>query len=413
MKIAVKSRRIGISWADACGSALDASAINGIDTWYLGYNREFAQQYIEDVAFWARSYQLAASEVEAVVLDDEKDILVYRVKFASGFKVSALSSNPSNLRGKKGKIVIDEAAFHEDLEGLRKSAMAILAWGGQVRFISSHNGEDNPFNLMVEATKAGEFDYSIHYIDLDDALADGLYKRICLMENHQWSFELELAWRSQLIKDYGADADEELFCKPYSLGAGKVFNRTWFQIVDSVPDTGVTVRFWDLAATAADLKKDSFYTAGVKMRFWQGCWYVLDAIAEKVSPAQGDELILATAQQDGRGVRVRWELEGGSAGKRDAVHLVGLLRGFDAAGTHPKGDKVTRAKPYASELKRGNVKLLRGGWNQQYINSLHGFDGTSKPLINDLTDASSGAYDELTPVVRRGVVGSGSWINRG
>lgn len=31
--------------------------------------------------------------------------------------------------------------------------------------------------------------------------------------------------------------------------AGKVFNRTWFKIVDAAPAQGVTVRAWDLAAT--------------------------------------------------------------------------------------------------------------------------------------------------------------------
>ena len=71
------------------------------------------------------------------------DILAYRIRFASGHKIVALSSRPSNLRGKDGCAVIDEAAFHEDLPGLLKAALAFTMWGGLVRIISTHNGAHN------------------------------------------------------------------------------------------------------------------------------------------------------------------------------------------------------------------------------------------------------------------------------
>jgi len=44
------------------------------------------------------------------------------------------------------------------------------------------------------------------------------------------------------------------------------------------------------------------------------------------------------------------------------------------------------------------VFLLRGTWNDQYVNALHNFDGSSKPLVNDLTDASSGAHEILSSI---------------
>lgn len=51
------------------------------------------------------------------------------VYFASGFKVQALSSNPSNLRGMQGNVTIDEAAFHDRLAEVLKAAMALTMWG--------------------------------------------------------------------------------------------------------------------------------------------------------------------------------------------------------------------------------------------------------------------------------------------
>jgi len=47
----------------------------------------------------------------------------------------------ANLRGKQGRVIIDEAAFHDNLEELLKAALALLMWGGEVRIISTHNGD--------------------------------------------------------------------------------------------------------------------------------------------------------------------------------------------------------------------------------------------------------------------------------
>jgi predicted phage terminase large subunit-like protein len=395
IKICEKSRRIGISWADAADSALVAAEINGSDSWYVGYNFDMSRQYIEDVAYWARAYNLACSGInESVIEEPDKNILAYTIRFDSGFKVTALSSRPANLRSKKGRLRIDEAAFHDDLEELIKAALAINMWGGKVAIWSTHNGKDNYFNQLIEKCKTGELNYSYHRYDLDTAIADGLYHRICLVSNQRWSIEREHAWIEQLRKDYGINAREELDCIPFEAkGAGAVFKREWFEVVDRVPAGGRIVRFWDLAAST---KSSAFFTAGVKMKKVDGIYYVLDAIAEHVSPAEADTLIEATAKQDGRNVQVCWELEGGSAGIRDAAHLKGLLEKFSAAAVKPLGDKITRAKPLASEFMRGNVKLLRGDWNGVYIDALYAFNEIRKPKISDLTDASSGAYHALS-----------------
>jgi phage FluMu gp28-like protein len=133
VRVCEKSRRVGLSWAEAALSTLEAAKASGQDTWYLGYSQDMAQEFIRDCAWWAGHYQLAASAMEQVVLDDEdRDVLAYRINFASGHRITALSSSPRNLRGKQGRVVIDEAAFHPDLPELLKSAFALLIWGGSV-----------------------------------------------------------------------------------------------------------------------------------------------------------------------------------------------------------------------------------------------------------------------------------------
>lgn len=225
VKVMEKSRRIGLSWSEAADDALFAAEAGGSDVWYIGYNKEMAEEFIGDCADWVKKYQLAAGAVEEEILADEnKDILTFRIKFASGNKVVALSSRPSNLRGKAGRVVIDEAAFHDDLKELIKAAMALLMWGGQVRIISTHDGDANPFNEMVKDIRAGRTPYSLHRVTLDDALADGLYQRICLTLGRQWSPEAEAKWRQDLVDFYGDAAQEELFCIP-SQGAGTYLSR--------------------------------------------------------------------------------------------------------------------------------------------------------------------------------------------
>lgn len=178
--------------------------------------------------------------------------------------------------------------------------------------------------------------------------------------------------------------------------SGTIFNRNWFEVVNGVPNGGTTVAFWDFAATAASVATNStFYSVRTKMKLHQGIYYVLDCHWEQVSAEEGDLSVIKIAYQDGHDCKIRWELEGGSAGKRYEVSLKRQLTEFDARGVKPLGDKVTRALPMALAAKQGKVKLLRGAWNDQFLAAVNEFDGTKKPLTNDIVDSADGAFSEL------------------
>ncbi len=236
VKVMEKSRRVGISWAEAAEDTLWASEKGQGEkrnVWYVGYNKDMAQEFIGDCANWARAYNLAASEMEEYDEIDreeiegviqEKKIRSFRITLQSGWTITALSSRPTNLRGKQGRVILDEAAFHDDLAGLIKAAMALLIWGGTVRIISTHFGDSNAFNELVQDIRKGKRNYSLHRVDFDEALKDGLYKRICEVLHREWSPEAEATWRQDVIDSYGEDADEELFCIP-SQGTGTWLTR--------------------------------------------------------------------------------------------------------------------------------------------------------------------------------------------
>jgi phage FluMu gp28-like protein len=224
LKIAEKSRRTGLTWAEAADGTLCAGAsraAGGCNHFYVGSNKEMAREFIDAVAMWAKLFDQAAGEIEEeILIDEDKDILTFVVNFASGFKVQALSSRPSNLRGMQGNVTIDEAAFHEQLAEVLKAALALTMWGSKVRLISTHNGVENLFNEIINDSRAGKKDYSVHRITLDDACRQGLYKRICQITKKVWSADAEAKWVAGLLKNTASadDAQEEYYCVPKSGG---------------------------------------------------------------------------------------------------------------------------------------------------------------------------------------------------
>ena len=73
MKVWEKSRRIGASWCEASDAALYGAGESGGDTWYIGYNKEMAEEFIGDKRHGDAGIALplahCASRQEAVVYD--------------------------------------------------------------------------------------------------------------------------------------------------------------------------------------------------------------------------------------------------------------------------------------------------------------------------------------------------------
>jgi phage FluMu gp28-like protein len=217
VRVAQKSRRIGLTWTAGLEAVLSAAQRGGTNTLYCGYNMAMSRDFILECANFCRQLNIVASDVEETLFPDDKlgkYINAYKITFASGNRIVSLSSRPENMRGKKGNILLDEIAFMPDLEGMIKASMALTLWGGRVSMISTHSGDTNPFYQLVNDIRIGKLPYSLHTITLDDALRDGLYRRICLTTGKPYSLEAEAAWRAELFANYPdpAQADEELLC---------------------------------------------------------------------------------------------------------------------------------------------------------------------------------------------------------
>lgn len=225
LKVGEKSRRIGLTWAEAADNVLVAAAekrARGQTVYYLGYNQDMTVEYIQACAMWARAFNYAASEIAEGIWPDsepDKQIKTYTITFPSSHRIVALTSRPSNLRGRQGVVVIDEAAFHQDLAELLKAALALLIWGGEVHVISTHDGTENPFNELIDDIRSGKRKGHLFRCTFREAVEDGLYKRVCLRKGIPYVEAEEAAWVQGVYDFYGDAADEELDCVP-SQGGG-------------------------------------------------------------------------------------------------------------------------------------------------------------------------------------------------
>lgn len=178
--------------------------------------------------------------------------------------------------------------------------------------------------------------------------------------------------------------------------AGMYFQRQWFQIVEAAPaDVARRVRYWDRAASEPRPNTDPDASAGVKLsRDAQGVFYVEDVRKMRVSAHRVETAIVTTAGQDGKAVQIGWMQDPGSAGKGEAEALGRALVGYHFKYAPATGDKATRASPVSSQAEAGNIKIVRGPWNEDFLLELENFCGDGKSH-DDQVDGLSGAFEMI------------------
>lgn len=178
---------------------------------------------------------------------------------------------------------------------------------------------------------------------------------------------------------------------------GNRFKRAWFPIVDAAPVEARRVRYWDKAGTAGG----GAYTAGVLMAHAEGLYYIEDMIRGQWSAHQREQVIRQTAELDGQryggpgAVQIWIEQEPGSGGKESAEATIRNLAGFAIQADRPTGNKDVRLEPLAAQAEAGNVRVMRGPWNWDYIEELC---SVPSGAYRDQADASAGAFNKLAVI---------------
>lgn len=176
--------------------------------------------------------------------------------------------------------------------------------------------------------------------------------------------------------------------RPY-IAEGNFFKPDQIATIDALPaDSKISfVRAWDFGATT-----DGDYTTGVKMGNHAGRTIISDVVRGQWSPDEVNRIMLATTQRDGYLVKVRFPQDPGQAGKQHVSYIGKLLSGYKFTSLPVSGDKVTRAEPFAAQVNVGNVDMVRGSWNNAFVDELRSFpNGTH----DDQVDAASDCYAEI------------------
>jgi predicted phage terminase large subunit-like protein len=171
---------------------------------------------------------------------------------------------------------------------------------------------------------------------------------------------------------------------------GGLFKLSWFadKIVDVAPEGGRTCRAWDLAGTVKKSGNRPDWTVGVKVRRVGSSYYVEGVSRFQDSPGVVASTIKTWAATDPRGTIIRLPQDPGQAGKAQAESLIAMLAGYDVRTSPVTGDKETRARPAAVQAEAGNVYLVRGEWNQTFLDELCTFPmGTHDDQVDALADA--------------------------
>ena len=209
-------------------------------------------------------------------------------------------------------------------------------------------------------------------------------------------------FKQDLVDEYGVGhfKRQELlgeFCDPL----GCVFQRHWFKIVDPdhLPSFVVIVRGWDLAIST---KQAADFSVGVKLGLTSdGDVYVLNVIRQKAEWPDVRRTIIQTAMMDGPECQIKIEEVAFQLAALQELMREKVLLQYAVSGAKTEGrDKLSHALPIASRAQAGKVHLVRGAWNETYLDELCSFTGDGKThddQVDGTTIAARAFINTATP----------------
>jgi predicted phage terminase large subunit-like protein len=177
--------------------------------------------------------------------------------------------------------------------------------------------------------------------------------------------------------------------------AGNYFRREWFGTpLDTAPaDIIARCRFWDRAASEQRSGTDPDATVGLLLgKTRQGLYVILDCVKLFATPHAVEKEMLRCAKLDGKETIIGYMQDPGSAGVNEAQATARALDGFNVCFAPATGDKETRCKTVSAQAEAGNVKIVRGLWNDPLFRVLENFPVGKH---DDEVDALSGAHEQL------------------
>ncbi len=174
--------------------------------------------------------------------------------------------------------------------------------------------------------------------------------------------------------------------RPTPRGGG-MFQKKDFGYLDAAPESVLWIRGYDLASTK---EPHSPWSVGCKLGIDSEKRVVIaDVDRRRATPGELDTMMRELALQDGLDAEIDFPQDPGQAGVAQKTHIKKVLHGYKAWSSPETGSKEDRAKPLAAQAEGGNLYLVRGPWNDAFVNEAAGFPNGE---FKDQIDAASRAY---------------------
>lgn len=224
-----------------------------------------------------------------------------------------------------------------------------------------------------------------HFVDEELKSEDALFIPASLHDNpslDQETYRKNLEHLNPVDRERLMDGDWDV------MEEGAFFQRHWFKFLDYRPIEPKIrwMRYWDLAATA-----DGDFTAGALVGLTpDGQWVLADMRRMQGTPREVERFVHNTAKEDGHHIPIRMEQEPGSSGIMTTdYYRRQILVGYDFRPDRKTGSKESRANPVSSAVEAGNMALVVGAWNREFLDEASLFPYGSH---DDQVDAMTGAF---------------------
>jgi phage FluMu gp28-like protein len=242
LKIAVKARQIGYSYAATAHAVLEC--IKQKTTWiFLSKGERQSRLLMEKVAEHVRSFGVVARVLESAYFEGTLTRQL-ETHFPNGSVIYGLPANPDTARGYTGNVTLDEFAFHADAAKIYAALFPTITRGYSLEIISTPNGTQGKFYELAKAaglveTEVGSREsgvgrkggrlgspnsysllptsssrWSAHRCDIYDAVRQGLKIDIALLRS---GCEDETAWQQEFCCAFVSTAEN--FFPPELLAA--------------------------------------------------------------------------------------------------------------------------------------------------------------------------------------------------
>lgn len=283
------------------------------------------------------------------------------------------AEEPDSLRGEGiDFVVFDEAAHIDHLEEMWEQCVrpSLMDRRGDAWFISTPNGF-NYFNNLFLRSRDKEDWASFQFPTSANP-------------------HIDFAEIQELRQSLPALVARQEIDAEFVQLAGALFKRQNISVIETEPAINY-VRSWDLAFTE---KTTSDWTAGARMGVTpEGTVVIADVVAGQMEWPDAVRLIANTARLDGTQVRQGIEVVSAQVGVLQTLLRDPLLLAHTFTPIEVHRDKLTRALPLVARSEQGKLAIVRGGWNQSFLDELCAFP---EGMHDDQVDACSGGMTLLT-----------------